>query len=108
MVLGNSGFGFGDTDFIGYGEQLLAPITQELTDGALSAVPVGLALTNAIRKYLQYSAATTGVDKKSLEELTFYDPPMWSIGLPNRVASSGSNTQTVNPQLADQARQTFC
>jgi hypothetical protein len=102
MVLGNSGFGYGDTDFIGYSEELLALITQQLTDGAPSAVPVGLALTNAKRQYIQNSGATTGVDKKSLEELTFYGPPMWSIGLPNQVAQPGSNTLTVNPQLVDE------
>ncbi|MBV9893331.1 MAG: hypothetical protein JO020_04090 [Chloroflexi bacterium] len=103
MVLGNSGFGYGDTDFIGYSEELLALVTQELTDGAPSTVPVGMALTNAKRKYIQNSGATTGVDKKSLEELTFYGPPMWSIGLPTRVAKPGPNTQPVNPQVADES-----
>jgi hypothetical protein len=103
MVLGNSGFGYGDTDFMGYSEQLMALITQELTNGAPSTVPVGLALTNAKRKYIQESGATTGVDKKSLEELTFYGPPMWSIGLPARVAKPTPNTLSVNPVVADAA-----
>jgi hypothetical protein len=101
MVLGNSGFGYGDTDFVGYSEQLLTLVTQELTDGAPSAVPMGIALTNAKRKYIQNSGATTGVDKKTLEEMTFYGPPMWSVGLPSRVAKPTPNTLNTNPATAD-------
>jgi hypothetical protein len=103
MVLANTGYGYGDTDFIGYGEELLALVTQQLADGAPSAVPVGLALTNAKRTYIQNSGATTGVDKKSIEELTFYGPPMWSIGLPARVANPIANPLAVNPVSADPA-----
>jgi hypothetical protein len=103
MVLANTGFGYGDTDFVGYGEELLALVTQELSDGAPSPVSVGLALTNAKRAYIQNSGATTGVDKKSVEELTFYGPPMWAVGLPTRVAKPGPNSLNVSPVTADSA-----
>jgi hypothetical protein len=97
MVLANSGYGYGDTDFIGYGEELLALTTQQLTSGGSSPVPVGLALTNAKRQYIQNSGATTGVDKKSLEELTFYGPPMWAVAVPTPVGQPGGNSLGVNP-----------
>ena len=93
MVLGSTGYGYGDTlgdatSPVGYTERLLASVVQELEffdQGTTpQPVPVGLALTRAKRNYVDGASGLTGVDRKSVEELTFYGPPMWSIALPTR------------------------
>jgi hypothetical protein len=103
MVLGNTGYGYGDTDFEGYTEHLLSLVTQRLETGTAGdgGVPVGMALTNAKRDYIAGSAALTGVDRKSVEELTFYGPPMWSVDFPVRSPMPGSNTLPITPVSAD-------
>jgi hypothetical protein len=101
MVLANTGYGYGDTDFMGYGERLLGIVTQELEffDQGTSPqpVPVGLALTRAKRAYVNGSTTLTGVDKKTVEQLTFYGLPMWSVALPTRTQRPAPSVLQVRP-----------
>ncbi len=100
MVLGNTGYGYGDTDFMGYSERLLGTVTQELGYSDYGdAVPVGLALTRAKRNYIDGALTLTGVDKKSVEQLTFYGPPMWSVNLQTRQPRPSVAPLGVTPTL---------
>jgi hypothetical protein len=103
MVLGNTGYGYGDTDFVDYGERLLVGVTQQLQSGTSGdgGVPVGLALTRAKRAYIHGMATLTGVDRKSVEELTFYGPPMWKVDFPTRNPVPGQNTIDQSPVVAN-------
>ena len=102
-------FGYGDTDFIGYTERLLANVALELRYGTQpngsGAVPIGGALVRAKRAYLDQIVSLSGADEKALSSLTVFGLPMLSYDLPtgpgNRLIRPGASaplTLTAGPQ----------
>ncbi|MEA2661041.1 MAG: large repetitive protein, partial [Chloroflexota bacterium] len=91
-------FGYGDTDFVGYTERLLANVALELRYGSnadsTGAVPIGGALVRAKRTYLDQIVSLSGADEKALSSLTVFGLPMLSYNLPtgpgNRLVRPGS------------------
>ncbi len=71
----NSGYGYGDTEVIGYSETLLVELTKQLGFGT-GPVPIGQAFLKAKANYLAPLATLSGVDDKALRELTLYGLPM--------------------------------
>jgi hypothetical protein len=85
--VGNTGFGYGDSDLVAYTEKLMLNFTEELGrrwtyDGGAGAnyigMPVGQALVRAKRAYLREAAAGTFsvYDEKVLLQSTLYGVPM--------------------------------
>ena len=100
QVIGSTGYGYGDTDFIKYTELVVANFTTELRYGAAGeAVAIGTALMNAKRSYAASLPALRGIDEKALMEATLYGLPMWSIdlGASGRLSRplTGSGIQTL-------------
>src|SRR4029077_19354318 len=73
--LGNTGFGYGDSDIVAYSEDLNARFAANLADG----VTTGAAFAEA-KAGFQGELALVGVyDEKAMAELTLYGLPMISI-----------------------------
>jgi alpha-tubulin suppressor-like RCC1 family protein/N-acetylneuraminic acid mutarotase len=73
-MIAGTGYQYGSGHFIRYSELLMTKVTQEL-----GAVPVGRALMNAKRSYVQELYSMRGIDEKAVAELTLYGLPMWSV-----------------------------
>lgn len=80
-LIGGTGYQYGDTDFMKYSEQILANTTLELRYGT-GAVPIGVALANAKRIYLNGLVSFKGIDEKAMAEATLYGLPMLGYDLP--------------------------
>jgi len=79
-LIGNTGYGYGDTLSVEYSERLLVNLTQqlrylELNSSTPESVPIGKALVRAKRAYLDRAVTLTGLDEKAMEELTLYGCP---------------------------------
>jgi hypothetical protein len=78
--IANTGYGYGDSDSIGYSESLALKFTQQLLGGPL---PVGKALVQAKQDYFaSVGYASFGdYDEKALIEWTLYGLPMLEVQL---------------------------
>ena len=93
--VGNTGYGYGDSDVVGYSEQLMTNFADQLTQ----APNAGLALAYAKQQYQGGLSALSDIDLKVMAESTLYGLPLW-VGLnPNRTpvakvtrALTGSST----------------
>jgi CSLREA domain-containing protein len=74
--IGNSGYGYGDSDLILYSEKLQVLFAQEMRTGAST----GAAMMAAKQAYFSELAAISPYDMKVLSEWTLYGLPMWKIG----------------------------
>jgi YVTN family beta-propeller protein len=85
VYIANTGYGYGDSDAIGYSELLALKLSQQLAHGPLSA---GKALMQAKQRYYADAAyASFGdFDQKVLNEWTLYGLPMLEIALRQRPA----------------------
>ncbi|MBW3668413.1 MAG: PxKF domain-containing protein [Actinobacteria bacterium] len=101
--LANTGFGYGDTEVVGYGERFIELFTQRL-DGTMT---VGQAVRETRKAYTQ--EGTLGVyDAKVVAEATFYGFPFAKVGsggaeLPATGATPGGAALPVDPTLDVQA-----
>lgn len=102
--LANTGFGYGDTEVVGYGERFIELFTQRL-DGTMT---VGQAVRETRKAYTQ--EGTLGVyDAKVVAEATFYGFPFAKVGpggaeLPAAGATTpGGPALPVDPALDVQA-----
>lgn len=101
--LANTGFGYGDTEIVGYGERFLQLFTQNL-DGTMT---VGQAVREARKSYTR--EGTLGVyDAKVVAESTFYGFPFAKVGvtgaeLPVTGATASGPALPVDPTLSVQA-----
>ncbi|HMO56236.1 MAG TPA: right-handed parallel beta-helix repeat-containing protein [Roseiflexaceae bacterium] len=85
--IGATGYAYGDTEFIEYGERLLVDFTRELRSGS-GAVPLGNALRDAKLAYLANKGDLGGTDDKTLIEFALYGLPMFAVNLPGeRIAT---------------------
>ncbi len=116
IFIGNTGFGYGDTEAVAYSERLMALFAE----GAVrpTALPsggqttIGQALTFAKNSYASDLSVFSVYDEKALMEMTFYGLPFYTVDLspapaapvPTNVTAPdstnletlGLNTQTSN------------
>ncbi len=76
--VGNTGFGYGDTDTVAYTEKLMQMFAQRM-DGSMT---IGQALTFAKQDYFGQLVQVEAYDEKVLTESTFYGLPMFTVGAP--------------------------
>ncbi len=121
-----TGYAYGDTELIEYGERLSVNVVQQMRTGT-GPIPLGRALVAAKREYLATTAQMTGLDEKTLVAMTLYGLPMMKIDMPGArrpvplvpaIVSSAadvatgpgantglsSTTRTINPTLTQQTK----
>jgi CSLREA domain-containing protein len=74
--IGNSGYGYGDSDLVAYSERLQVLFAEQMRTGANT----GAAMMAAKQQYFSELAAISPYDSKVLSEWTLYGLPMWRIG----------------------------
>jgi hypothetical protein len=90
--IGNTGYGIGDTELIGYSEKLSLKFTEaigrEITDTLATdsyvGAPIGLSLASAKIQYLRSAGSNTFsvYDEKILAEMTLYGLPFIRVRVP--------------------------
>ncbi len=81
LWIAGTGYQYGDTDFIEYTERLLLEVVRSLRAGA-GPIPIGRALVEAKRRYLQDTPILRGIHEKTLVQVTLYGLPMVRLNLP--------------------------
>ena len=76
-----TGYAYGDTELTEYGERLFVLIAQQLRTGS-GPISVGQAVVKAKQQYLAETAQLTGIDQKTLVEMTLYGLPMMKVNMP--------------------------
>ena len=79
--IGGTGYQYGDTDFVEYGERLYLNFSQQLRRGT-GPVAIGAALSAAKNAYLADTAQFKGIHEKSYLEATLFGLPMLRVDLP--------------------------
>ena len=77
QLLGNTGFGYGDTNLVAYSEELARQFAQNIVSGAMTA---GEAVVNAKQEYFASRGVFSVYDEKAMMELTLYGMPMYAVG----------------------------
>src|SRR3990172_2040784 len=82
--VGNTGYGYGDSDLIAYSERVIANFVEELGDWSEGPQTIGRALLRAKQRYYNTAAAGSfgNYDEKALSEVTLYGLPMLRISMP--------------------------
>ncbi|RNL80810.1 Ig-like domain-containing protein, partial [Nocardioides marmorisolisilvae] len=93
VFVGNTGFGYGDTDTVALSEQLMGDFAQRL-NGSMS---VGEALLYAKNAYFSGLAEYTPYDEKVLQETTFYGLPFYRLDVANPPANPAPVSATITP-----------
>ncbi len=91
--IGGTGYQYGDTDFIEYGERLYLEFSSQLRRGS-GPVAVGEALTQAKRTYLAETTDLRGIHEKTVLQSTLFGLPMLRVDLPN-----GRGTPPAEPSI---------
>lgn len=87
-----TGYAYGDTELTEYGERLFVNLTQQLRTGS-GPVALGQALVAAKQQYLAETAQLSGIDEKTLIEMTLYGLPMMMVDMPGaRINPTPDNT----------------
>lgn len=76
-----TGYAYGDTEFVEYGERLFLRMTQQLRTGN-GPISFGQALVRTKQQYLAETAQLTGIDHKTIIEMTLYGLPMMKVDMP--------------------------
>ncbi len=76
-----TGYAYGDTELTEYGERLFLLMAQQLRTGS-GPISLGQAVVKAKQQYLAETAQLTGIDQKTIVEMTLYGLPMLKINLP--------------------------
>ena len=76
-----TGYAYGDTELKEYGERLFLLVAEQLRTGS-APVSVGQALVQAKQQYLAETAQLTGIDQKTIVEMTLYGLPMMKVDMP--------------------------
>ena len=76
-----TGYAYGDTELTEYGERLFLLMAQQLRTGN-GPVSIGQAVVKAKQQYLAETAQLTGIDQKTLVEMTLYGLPMMKVDMP--------------------------
>ncbi|HEY2878042.1 hypothetical protein [Nocardioides sp.] len=99
VLIGGTGYQYGDSDFLEYSERLYLDVSRRLheTTAGNAPVPVGTALVRAKQDYLSGLSTVSGIDQKSMLEATLYGLPMTGFDAPGRTAI-GSDVSSASPQ----------
>jgi hypothetical protein len=81
IYIAGSGYQYGDTEFIEYGERLYLEFTRNLRRGS-GPVSIGQALREAKIKYLEETPLMRGIHEKTLVQVALYGLPMTKIDMP--------------------------
>jgi hypothetical protein len=76
-----TGYAYGDTELTSYGERLFVLMAQQLRTGS-GPVAIGKAVMEAKRQYLAETPQLTGIDLKTITEMTLYGLPMMKVDMP--------------------------
>ena len=85
IFIGNTGFGYGDTEAVAYTEKLMALFAEQAVrptqvPGAMGTTTIGQALTFAKNEYASDLSVFSVYDEKALMESTFYGIPFYRVG----------------------------
>jgi len=94
-----TGYGLGQTEWLGGTELLLAMFSERLMAGDVAA---GEALTGAKLEYITATAAPTVYDEKSSITATFYGLPMYRVLTPVTISAAAIEEGGANLQLTVQ------
>ena len=102
VLIGGTGYQYGDTDFLEYSERLYLDVARRLREGDPNAatnapVAVGNALTLAKQDYLASLVSLDGIDQKAVLQATLYGLPMTGFDAPVR-AKLGGGGSVVDPK----------
>ncbi len=87
-----TGYAYGDTELVEYGERLFLLVSQQLRTGD-GPVSVGQALVKAKQQYLAGTAQLTGIDQKTITQMTLYGFPMMKVDMPGaRIPAAGDGS----------------
>ena len=89
-----TGYAYGDTELTEYGERLFLLMAQQLRTGN-GPVSVGQAIVKAKQQYLAETAQLTGIDQKTLIEMTLYGLPMMKVDMPGARLNSPADASIV-------------
>ncbi len=87
--IGNTGYGYGSLDTVGYSEQLALLLTQELgrdvhgDDNVYVGAAIGTALAKAKQRYLREATSLEVYDAKALMVMTLYGLPFIRVQVPS-------------------------
>ena len=103
LWVGNTGYGYGDSDLIAYSERLMELFTRHLGDQP--DMPVGLALQRAKTEYLleKTIGGMSNYDEKMMAISTLYGLPMQRITLPPAAAMFGPFLSEAAPRPPSKA-----
>ncbi|HEU0296751.1 MAG TPA: PxKF domain-containing protein, partial [Anaerolineales bacterium] len=90
-----TGYAYGDTELKEYGERLFLLVAEQLRTGS-GPVSVGQALVQAKQQYLAETAQLTGIDHKTLVEMTLYGLPMMKVDMPGDPLPAESDDSIVS------------
>jgi hypothetical protein len=76
-----TGYAYGDTELVEYGERLSVNFVQQMRTGT-GPISLGNALVAAKRQYLATTAQMSGLDEKTLVAMTLYGLPMMKVNMP--------------------------
>ena len=80
-LIAGTGYQYGDTDFIEYGERLYLEFSRELRTGT-GAVSIGQALIAAKQTYLADTPQVRDLHEKTLIQTTLFGLPMLKVSMP--------------------------
>ena len=85
-----TGYAYGDTEFAEYGERLFIELAKQMRTGP-GPIPMGAALVAAKRAYMAATPQLTGIDEKTIVEMTLYGLPMVKVDVPGlRLPGTGA------------------
>lgn len=92
-----TGYAYGDTEFAEYGERLFIELAKQMRTGD-GPIAMGAALVAAKRAYMAATPQLTGIDEKTIVEMTLYGLPMVKVDVPGlrlpRVGAPGTGAPT--------------
>jgi uncharacterized protein YjbI with pentapeptide repeats len=98
IYVGNTGFGFGDTNTVAFSEALMSNFAGQLN----GVLPVGQSLTEAKNRYFaDTQLAFSDYDAKVTQQTVLYGLPFWGVGTPATAPTPPAPvTTTLDPQTA--------
>lgn len=95
VYIAGTGYQYGDTEFVEYGERLYLEFSRQIRSGN-GAVSVGEALVKSKQKYLAETAAMRGIHEKTLLQVVLYGLPMFSVDVPGDRIDDTDNPSDLN------------
>jgi hypothetical protein len=94
ILIGGTGYQYGDTDFIAYSEQIYAGFAHQLRVGT-GPVSIGQALLKAKDDYLTNTPQLGAMNQKAVFEAELYGLPMEAINMPSGRVAAPADTSVV-------------